>query len=89
MGKIISLHHYGLLPGADEARFEQALRQAQESGLLRLPDLVDYHFIKGIKGEWCGRLAAVWIYESREEEILAPFLDCDPDRIEFTSYEVM
>lgn len=80
MRKIISLHYCNLLPGADKARFEQALRQAQGSGLFRLPDLVDYHFIKGIKWEWCGRYTAVWIYDSREEEILAPFLDCDqPD----------
>lgn len=96
-------------------RKEQALQQALESGLLQLPGLRGYHFIKGIKGRRCGRYTAIWVYENRkvweqlwgppdyllspeqypenwkrwEEEVHAPFLDRDPDEIDFTSCEVI
>jgi hypothetical protein len=113
MSKVMSVHEYVLLPGIDERRFEQSIRQARERGLLRLPGLLEHHFLKGIKGSRNGCYAAIWIYESREawerlwgtpdhprrrqdypenwkiweEEVLAPFLSLDPDRIVFTAYE--
>lgn len=113
MPKVISIHKYALKHGVDEARFEAAIGKARESGLLRLPGMVDYHFVKGIRGRDRGHYAALWIYESREawerlwgtldhphekrdyplnwkiweDEVLAPFLDRDPDQIEFTAYQ--
>ena len=80
---------------------------------MKLPGLVEYHFMKGIKGSRSGYYAAIWIYESREaweriwgtpehpirkegypenwkiweEEIVMPFLDREPDKIELTAYE--
>jgi len=113
MAKIISIHEYVLKPGADKDQFEKAIQKAKERGLLQLPGLVEYHFMKGIKGSRNGHYASVWIYENRgawekilgtaehpvrkkdypenwkiwEEEILMPFLDRQPDKIEFTAYE--
>ncbi len=113
MPKVISIHEYTLKPGVDEAQFERAIQKARDRGLLRLPGLVEYHFVKGIRGSRRGRYAAIWVYESKEawenlwgppdqprreqdypenwkvweNEVLAPFLDRDPDKIEFTAYE--
>ncbi len=113
MPKIISVHEYVLRPGVDEIQFENAIQKAHKSGLLKLPGLVEYKFVKGIKGSRKGYYAAIWVYESRqaweklwgsaenprkkqdypenwkvwEDEVLAPFLSQDPDRIEFTAYE--
>ena len=113
MAKIISIHEYVLKLGADKDQFEKAIQQAKERGLLQLPGLVEYYFMKGIKGSRNGHYATVWIYESREawqriwgipeqsirkedypenwkiweEEFLMPFLDREPDKIEFTAYE--
>ena len=66
MSKIISIHEYVLKPGIDDRRFEDAIRAAQDRQLFRLPGLVDFYFIKGIKGTRKGDYTAVWIYESRE-----------------------
>ena len=113
MPKVISVHEYKLKPGSDARQFEKAIRRAREEGLLRLPGLIDYHFLKGIRGARSRRYAAIWVYETRdaweslwgnleeptpkqeypeswkrwEGEVLAPFLDQDPDEIRFTSYE--
>jgi hypothetical protein len=115
MAAIISVHEYVLKPGADESRFEQALQDAAARGLVRLPGLIGFHFVKGIKGVRQGGYAAIWVYESRaawealwgtperpraakdypatwhvwEDEVLAPFLYQDPDRISFTTYEAL
>jgi hypothetical protein len=66
MSKIVSIHEYDLKPGVDPQHFEQAIRTAEARGLLQLPGLVAYHFVKGVKGVRSGTYAAVWIYESRE-----------------------
>ena len=113
MSKVISIHKYALKSGVDEAQFENAILKARGSGLLRLPGLVDYHFVKGIRGRDRGHYAALWVYESKEawerlwgpldhphgkqdyppnwkiweDEVLVPFLDRDPDEIEFMAYE--
>ena len=113
MSKVLSVHEYILKPGVDERQFENAIREARNRGLLQLPGLTDYHFVKGIKGSRKGCYAAIWVYESREaweklwgtpenprrkadypenwkvweDEVLAPFLNEDPDKIKFTAYE--
>jgi hypothetical protein len=113
MSHIMSIHEYVLKPDADPRQFERAVATAHTCGLLRLPGLVAYHFVKGIKGARRGQYAAIWVYDSRaawerlwgtlehphqpdaypaswhqwEEEVLAPFLSQDPDRITFTAYE--
>jgi hypothetical protein len=66
MGRIISIHEYSLKPEINGERFEQVLHDAEARGLLRLPGLVAYHFVKGAKGVRRGAYAALWIYESRE-----------------------
>jgi hypothetical protein len=66
MGRILSIHEYDLKPGISAEQFEQALRDAEARGLLQLPGLVAYHFVKGAKGVRRGAYAALWIYESRE-----------------------
>ena len=113
MSKVISIHEYILKPGVSERGFVKAILNAKERGLLRLPGLVDYYLVKGIRGFRYGLYAAVWIYESKEaweslwgpidkpinkadypenwkiweNEVLIPFLDQDPDKIKFTSYQ--
>lgn len=66
MGRVVSVHEYELKPGVDPAAFEQAVREAEIRGLLRLPGLVEYRFLRGIKGARRDKYAAVWIYESRD-----------------------
>jgi hypothetical protein len=66
MARIISIHEYDLTPGADPARFEQALREAEARGLFALPGLTAYYFVRGVKGARHAAYAAVWVYESRE-----------------------
>ena len=113
MSKVISIHEYILKPGVSERQFVKAILNAKERGLLRLPGLMDYYLVKGIRGFRNGLYAAVWIYESKEaweslwgpidepvsktdypenwkvweNEVLFPFLDQDPDKINFTSYQ--
>ena len=66
MSKVISIHEYILKPGASERRFVKAILNARERGLLRLPGLVDYYLVNGIRGFRNGLYAAVWIYGSKE-----------------------
>ena len=113
MSKVISIHEYILKPDASERQFVKAILNAKERGLLRLPGLVDYYLVKGIRGFRHGLYAAVWVYESKEaweslwgpigkpinktdypenwkiweNEVLFPYLDQDPDKIKFTSYQ--
>lgn len=112
MAKVISVHEYSLKQGVHEADFRDAIDRAKELGLFQLPGLMDYYFVKGIKGIRQGQFSAIWIYESREfweqlwgspenpvgkehypknwqiweDEILAPLIEGDPDRIEYTTY---
>ena len=112
MSRIISVHEYNLKQDVEVDEFERAVSQARGSGLLDLPGLETFYFIKGVRGDRTGRYAIVWIYESRdawealwggegdplpaekypqnwttwEQEVLAQYLDRDPDRIAFTAY---
>jgi hypothetical protein len=65
MPKIISIHEYILKPDVLPQQFEEAVRLAQCRGLLRLPGLIEYRFVRGIKGSHAGQFSAIWIYESR------------------------
>lgn len=113
--QVISIHEYELKPGAEDDRFERAFLEAEARGLFELPGLVEYHFVKGIRGTRKGGYAALWIYDSLEawerlwgpsdqpiskenypqkwsvweDEILAPFLSREPDKISYTSYLVL
>jgi hypothetical protein len=66
MPKIISIHEYRLKPNVTFNSFEEAVGQAQRRGLLTLPGLIGYYFVRGIKGPRADQLSAIWIYESRE-----------------------
>jgi hypothetical protein len=66
MTRIISIHEYALKPGIDAAAFERALRAAEGRGLFDLPGLLDYRFVRGIKGRRRNGYATIWVYESRE-----------------------
>ncbi|PON16426.1 hypothetical protein C2W62_18600 [Candidatus Entotheonella serta] len=51
MPPIICIHEYVLKPEVTAEQFEDTFRVAQESGLLQLPGLIDYHvWPKGSKG---------------------------------------
>jgi hypothetical protein len=66
MARIVSVHEYSLKPGVDASKFEQALQNALDDGLLQLPGLQVCHFARGIKGARSGKYVAIWIYDSRE-----------------------
>jgi hypothetical protein len=61
---VISVHEYELKPGVDEIKFELAFKEAEARGLFDLPGLVDFHFVKGIRGVRRGKYGVIWIYES-------------------------
>jgi hypothetical protein len=65
MPKVISVHEYILKPDVPPDQFENAVREAEQRGLLALPGLVGYHFVRGIKGPRASQFSAIWIYESR------------------------
>jgi hypothetical protein len=66
MPRVISIHEYDLKPNMDGAAFERAIRNAEQRGLFALDGLVEWHFLKGVKGARCGAYTAIWIFESRE-----------------------
>jgi hypothetical protein len=66
MPHIISIHEYTLKSGVLPQQFEEAVRAAQRRGLFRLPGLIEYRFVRGIKGSRTGQYAAIWIYESSD-----------------------
>ncbi len=66
MARVISVHEYTLKTSATKEAFEQAIQEARASDLLRLPGLVEYHFVKGLRGPRKNCYAAIWIYESTE-----------------------
>ena len=63
---IVSLHHYTLQPNATGEQFEACVSAARARDLFRLPGLLHYYFLKGVKGARAGGYTAVWVYESRE-----------------------
>jgi hypothetical protein len=113
MVKIICIHEYKLKEGVSSQQFEAAVDDARKAELFSLPDLMEYHFLRRIRGTREVEFAAIWIYENREsweklwgkadwpvrkedyperwkiweDEILAPLLAQDPDRIDFAAYE--
>ena len=66
MPRIIAIHEYTLKPSVSETQFEAAVEKARSSGLFNINGLIEYHFIKGIKGERKGHYAAIWIYKDRK-----------------------
>lgn len=63
---IVSIHEYDLAPEATPDAFEAAVEEAQSRGLFALPGLVEYEFLRGIKGARADRYTAIWRYESRD-----------------------
>jgi hypothetical protein len=66
MGRIISIHEYELKANTIESDFERSIIEAKKQGILQLPGLVDYYFVKGIRGFRNKKYAAIWIFEHRE-----------------------
>ena len=63
---LVSIHHYELAPDASATDFREAVRTAERRDLFDLPGLVDYRFLRGIKGARRGQFTALWYYESRD-----------------------
>jgi hypothetical protein len=113
MGSVISIHEYKLRHGVTSEQFEATVENARNQELFDLPGLVEYHFLKRIRGTKMVEYSAIWTYENRdvwerlwgktdnplekeeypekwkiwEDELLAPLLSQDPDRIDFAAYE--
>jgi hypothetical protein len=62
---VVSVHEYELAEGIDGSDLEAAVAAAERRDLFDLPGLVDYRFLRGIKGDRADGYAAVWTYESR------------------------
>lgn len=65
MGRVFSVHEYELRPEVDPELFEDTVGRAEAEGLFNLPGLVEYVFLRGIKGERRDRYTAIWVYEDR------------------------
>ena len=63
---IVSVHHYELTESATDQEFHDAVREAERRGLFDLPGLVEYRFLRGIKGTRENGYTALWTYESRQ-----------------------
>lgn len=63
---IVSVHHYDLADSTAPDEFEAAVRTAERRGLFDLPGLVDWWFLRGIRGEHETRFAAIWLYRDRQ-----------------------
>ena len=113
MSKIISIHEYKLKSGISNRQFELTVKSARKQGLFDLPGLIQYHFLKRIRGTRNVDYAAIWIYKNQslwqklwgkpdkpvdkdcypekwkiwEEQLLAPLLAQDPDRIFYAAYK--
>lgn len=61
---ILSVHHYDLAESTTPAAFREAVREAERRGLFDLPGLVEYRFLRGIRGRRSDEFSAVWTYES-------------------------
>lgn len=112
---IISVHHYELAETVTDEEFQDVIQEAEQRELFTLPGLVEYQFLRGIKGVRKKGYTALWMYESRqawrnlwgsvddpvpkneypskwniwEDELLAPLLTQGPDKIDYTTYEIV
>lgn len=77
---IVSVHEYELSRDATPAEFEAAVAEAESRNLFDLPGLVNYWFLRGIKGARVNRYTAIWQYDSREAwaELWGPVDDPNP-----------
>lgn len=63
---IVSIHRYELAESTTDREFRDAVREAERRELFDLPGLVEYRFLRGIRGDRDGEFAALWRYGSRE-----------------------
>ena len=63
---IVSVHHYELAESVTETEFHDTVREAERRGLFDLPGLVEYRFLRGIKGTRKDGYTALWTYENRQ-----------------------
>lgn len=63
---IVSIHHYELAESTTPDEFDAAVHEAAQRGLFDLPGLVDWRFLRGLRGSREGRFAAMWVYEDRQ-----------------------
>jgi hypothetical protein len=77
---IVSIHQYELTDETTHEAFRAAIEAAERRGLFDLPGLIEYQFLRGIKGTRRGGYTAVWTYESREAwaELWGPVEDPIP-----------
>lgn len=66
MTKLISIHEYILKKNVSGEQFEKAVELARSRGLFNLPGLIDYQFLKYVRGTRNVQYAAIWIYSDRK-----------------------
>ena len=66
MNRVISIHEYRLKSHVSEEQFEATVQMARELDLFNVPGLIEFHFLKRIRGTRQVEFIAVWIYENRE-----------------------
>ena len=65
MAEMISVHEYVLKENVNPGEFEKAIQDARERGVLSLPGLVNFYFLKGVRGRRAGSYTAIWVYENK------------------------
>jgi hypothetical protein len=66
MARVFSIHEYVLKRGVAADVFEAAVDDAARRGCFDLPGLVDYRFVRRLRGSQPAHYAAIWTYESRD-----------------------
>lgn len=66
MNRVISIHEYKLKNDISGEQFEATVEKARELDLFNLPGLIEYHFLKRIRGSRNVEYSAIWIYQNRE-----------------------
>lgn len=66
MARVISIHEYKLKRNVTSEQFENAVENARNRSLFNLPGLIDYHFLKRLRGRRQTDYAAIWVYQDKE-----------------------
>jgi len=65
MVRVFSVHEYVLKRGVEADAFERAVDDAASRGCFDLPGLIDYRFVRKLRGSRPAHYAVLWTYQSR------------------------
>jgi len=65
MKRVISIHDYKLKQGVSSEQFETSVAKARQLDLFNLSGLIEFHFLRRIRGSRNVEYTAIWIYQNR------------------------